>query len=124
MSPFRHRILLALAAVSLGMLGWDAFAPRPGIPPSIPLKAPANDPTSPGSAVPARSPQFTHLTADRVLMPGQRLTVHGRVTGLTQTNPATISLEGPDGRVASAELQDAGNHEATFSLQQDRRAHV
>ena len=117
MSPLRHRLLLALAAVSLGMLGWDAFAPRPGIPPSTPVKAPASDPTSPGSAVPARSPQFTHLTADRVLMPGQRLTVHGRVTSLTQTNPATISLEGPDGRVASAELQDAGNHEAAFTLQ-------
>ena len=110
MSPLRHRLLLALATVSLGMLGWDAFVPRPGIPSSIPVRAPANDPTSPGSAVPARSPQFTHLTADRVLMPGQRLTVHGRVTGLTQTTPATISLEGPDGRVASAELQDAGNH--------------
>lgn len=117
MSPLRHKMLLALAAVSLGLLGWDAFAPRPAIPPSIPVKAPANDPTSTGSAVPARSPQFTHLTADRVLMPGQRLTVHGRVTGLTQTNPATISLEGPDGRVASAELQDAGDHEATFTLQ-------
>ena len=93
MSRIRHTLLQALAAVSLGVLGWDAFQPRP----DAPTSAAVNAPQPLQEAAPARSPQFTHLTADRILLPGQRLTVRGRVRDLTPDSPAMISIEGPDG---------------------------
>ncbi len=117
MSPIRRNLLQALAVASLGVLGWDAFQPRPDFPTSIPTDAPASAPHPPLDALPTNRLQFTHLTADRFLTPGQHLTVRGRVQGLTQTNPTTLSLEGPDGTIASVELHDAGTHEAVFTLQ-------
>jgi hypothetical protein len=61
------------------VLGWDAFQPRPEVPPFPGSRPPPRLPIA-GSATarPSWPPQFTHLTADRVLRPGQRLTVHGR----------------------------------------------
>ena len=117
MSRIRHTLLQVLAAVSLGVLGWDAFQPRPDAPTSAAVNAPVDAPQPLHEAAPARSPQFTHLTADRILLPGQHLTVRGRVRDLTPDSPATISIEGPDGTMASAELRDDGTHEAHFTLQ-------
>ncbi len=116
MSPARRTWLQALAVLSLGVLGWDAFQPRPDFP--IPALAPAPAPRTPPDPDPvhAGAPRITHLSADRVLLPGQRLTVHGRVGGLTPERPATISLEGPDGTMAAVELRDDGSHEAAFAL--------
>lgn len=117
MNPSHRKLLHALAVASLAVLGWDAFQPRPDFPASIPKEAPASATHPPLEAVSTNRLQFTHLTADRFLMPGQQLTVRGSVQGLTQTNPATLSLEGPDGSIASVELQDPGTHETRFTLQ-------
>ncbi len=117
MSRIRCNMLLALAAVSLGVLGWDSFQPPPDFPNSGPVNGPARAPQPVQDAIPARPPQIIHLTADRLLLPGQRLSVCGKVRDLNPASPATISLEGPDGTMASAELQDGGTHEAVFTLQ-------
>lgn len=117
MSPIRLKLFQGLAAVSLAVLGWDAFRPLPDSPVSVPANAPAGARPPLPETVHSKSPQFTHLTADRILTPGQRLTVRGKVRDLTPASPTTISLEGPDGTLASVELRDDGTHEAVFTLQ-------
>jgi hypothetical protein len=117
MSPKRRHFYQGLAAVSLAVLGWDAFQPSPdSVTSTAANRPPAVRQSSPKGAS-SGPPQFIHLTAVRTLAPGQRLTVHGRVGNLTPNRPATLTLEGPEGTVASAELRDDGTGEAGFSLQ-------
>jgi len=117
MNPLRRKGLQALAVVSLAVLGWDAFQALSDFRASVPVNVSAGARPPLREIVPAKGPQFTHLTADRILTPGQRLTVRGRVRDLTPASTTTLSLEGPDGTMASVELRDDGTHEAAFTLQ-------
>lgn len=117
MNPLQRTLLQALAVACLGVLGWDALRPRTDDPASFPVNAPPSLPPSPQNAGTGATPRFTHLATDRILVRGQRLVVHGRVQGLNPAQPATLSLEGPDGSMATAELQEDGSGGSTFSLQ-------
>lgn len=117
MNRRRDQVLLALAVLSLGILGWDAFQPQPDVPSAAPANDAGGSPRAEGLAQAHGPPQFVHLFADRLLRPGQRLTVRGRVRDLPTNTPVTVSLEGPDGSMASAELRGDASHEARFTVQ-------
>lgn len=117
MNRRRDLVLLALAMLSMGMLGWDALQPQPDVMPSSRANDAGGTPRSGETAYVQGSPQFVHLSADRVLRPGQRLTVRGRVRDLPANALVTVSLEGPDGSMASTELRGNGSHEARFAIQ-------
>ena len=111
--PFLH----GLAAVLLGFLGWNAFQPVPESTPTA-FSDPASDtPTPPDRSLPPGEPHLTHLVADRILTPGQRMTVQGSVSGGTGAQGVTLSLEGPDGAVASVALPSTPNAEQGFTIQ-------
>jgi len=112
-----HLILHAVAALLLGFLGWSVFQPIPGILPAG-TASPAIESTSHfRPSIPQGSPCFTHVTADRVLVPGQRLTVQGSLRGGKAGEALKLSLEGPDGSVASLELPPSPTEESRFTLQ-------
>lgn len=117
MSSLQRILFQALAGVSLVVLGWDALQPRPDGPRAGPPTAPAPAPQPTREPDPVAFPQITHLTAERMLRPGQRLTLHGQVRGLTTANLTTLWLEGPDGTMVSTEVRDDGTHAAHFSVQ-------
>lgn len=111
-----HHALLAVAVLSLGVLGWDAFQDWPDLPTRevAPARWGASGIEADRSSI--RVPRFVHLTAEPSLAPGERLTVRGRVGNLPPEQSATVSLEGPDGSIASVEVRGDLNHEAAFAL--------
>ncbi len=111
-----HHVRLAIATLSLGVLGWQAFQdPRDWPAPEAthaPGVASATEPDRGSNSV----PRFVHLTAERSLATGERLTVRGRVGNLPAEQVATVSLEGPDGAIASVKVRGDSNHVAGFAL--------
>jgi hypothetical protein len=116
MNVVLHRVLLAIATLSLGVLGWHAFQDRPDLPnpeaDRARVSASATAPDRGSTSV----PRFLHLTSERSLAPGERLTVRGRVGNLPPEQAATVSLEGPDGAIASVEIRGDSHREAGFTL--------
>jgi hypothetical protein len=108
--------LLALAVLSLGVLGWDAFQDWSELPIPQADEAPVSASAMELNRSSAIRPRFVHLTAEPSLAPGERLTVRGRVGNLPSEQSATVSLEGPDGSIASVEVRGDPNHEAAFAL--------
>jgi hypothetical protein len=111
-----HQVLLAMVTLSLGVLGWQAFQDRPGLPNPEADHARMNASATELDRGSNSDPRFVHLTAERLLAPGERLTVQGRVGNLPPTQVATVSLEGPDGAIASVEVRGDSNHMAGFAL--------